>query len=75
MARTVSVCAKKRANGNEVVSSTNFRVFRFLFPIFGATFLARVLVDWELTRHAGVTFNFRHNLFLPRSALSSFFFL
>lgn len=40
-------------------------MFRLLFPIFtvGATFLARDFV--ELTLHACVTFNFRHNLFYP----------
>lgn len=65
MAKPVTV--KKRANGNEVVCSSNFRVFGLLFPIFtvGATFLARAFVDWELTLHACVTFNFRHNRFYP----------
>lgn len=65
IAKPVITHAKKRANGNEVVSSTNFRVPRLLFPIFtvGATFLARPFADWELTLHACVTFNFQLNLF------------
>lgn len=77
IAKPVIAYAKKRANGNEVVSSTNFRVPRLLFPIFtvGATFLARPFVDWELTLHACVTFNFQLNLFYPapfRRRFSSF---
>jgi len=78
MVKPVTAYAKKRANENEVISSTNFRIFWLLFPIFtvGVTFLARTFVNCsELTLHAYVTFNFRHNrfYFIPFRHRFSFF--